>query len=133
MFDALDPLPSDSPGVSRDVFADDGASVSKVKRDRTQDGRPAEGLEQCVLHKKWGKGIFLLIYSHCCHHSWFSVCQLMQRQGAFGFIASLCLAGVSNVPSGAICLSSSQVLAYCRAAVRLERSQSRVDDILVAS
>ena len=38
------------------------------------------------------------------------------------------LAGLSDVPSGAICLSSSQVLAYGRAAVRLERSQSRGDE-----
>ena len=38
------------------------------------------------------------------------------------------LAGLSDIPAGAVCLSSSQVLAFGQAAVRLERSQKREDD-----
>ena len=93
-FSALGPLPSDSPVVSPDVFADDGAGGSNVKRGRTQHGRPAKCLGQSVLHNEWSKGTSLLIYLHCCHHSWFSVCQLMLRPGAFGFIASLCFSWI---------------------------------------
>ena len=37
------------------------------------------------------------------------------------------LAGLKEVPPGAVCLLSSQVLAYGQAAVRLERSQSRLE------
>ena len=38
------------------------------------------------------------------------------------------LAGLSDVPSGAVCLSASQVLAFGQAAVRLERRQHRDDE-----
>ena len=37
-------------------------------------------------------------------------------------------AGLSDIPSGAMCLSSSQVLAFGQAAVRLEQSQKREDE-----
>ena len=36
-------------------------------------------------------------------------------------------AGFSEVPAGAVCLSSSQVLAFGQAAVRLEKTQSRLE------
>ena len=38
------------------------------------------------------------------------------------------LAGLSDVPSGAVCLAASQVLAFGQAAVRLERRQHRDDE-----
>ena len=38
------------------------------------------------------------------------------------------LAGLSDVSSGAVCLSASQVLAFGQAAVRLERRQHRDDE-----
>ena len=62
VFDLLGLISSGSPGVTPDVFADDGASGSKTRHSRTQHGRPAEGVEQSVLHNEWGKGIML-----CCH------------------------------------------------------------------
>ena len=37
-------------------------------------------------------------------------------------------AGLADVPSGAVCLSASQVLAFGQAAVRLERSQNRENE-----
>ena len=43
---------------------------------------------------------------------------------------SICVsvsAGLSEVPAGAVCLSSSQVLAFGQAAVRLEKTQSRME------
>ena len=38
------------------------------------------------------------------------------------------VAGLSDIPSGAVCLSASQLLAFGQAAVRLERSQKREDE-----
>ena len=43
-------------------------------------------------------------------------------------VSLFCLAGMTEVPTGAVCLSSRQILAYGKAAVRLERSQSRVEE-----
>ena len=44
---------------------------------------------------------------------------------SYEFVVSL--AGLKDVPEGAVCLSASQVLAFGQAAVRLERTHSRAE------
>ena len=62
-------------------------------------------------------GSFIVLF-HVCFHG---IC------GGFSILANV-LAGLSDVPSGAVCLSASQVLAFGQAAVRLERRHHRDDE-----
>ena len=50
------------------------------------------------------------------------VCALIVLMNSLSF-----LAGLKDVPEGAVCLSASQVLAFGQAAVRLERTHSRAE------
>ena len=98
------------------------------KRGRTQHARPAEGLERSVIHNEWVKGDYsfvvglLVVVILVCPP--FFVCSLSELCSPIIFF----LAGLKDVPEGAVCMSASQVLAFGQAAVRLERTQSRVED-----
>ena len=101
------------------------------KRGRTQHARPAEGLERSVIHNEWVKGdysfvvgLLVVVILVCPPFLFFFVCSLSELCSPMIFF----LAGLKDVPEGAVCMSASQVLAFGQAAVRLERTQSRVED-----
>ena len=129
VFDVAGRLSSVSHGVSLLLHVKDSACGSKAKRGQTQHGRRAGGLERSVQYNEWDKGNnFALVDLHCCRRmSGFVVC-FRALQYAFSFLVLFCLAGMTEVPTGAVCLSSRQILAYGKAAVRLERSQSQVEE-----
>ena len=102
------------------------------KRGRTQHSRLAEGLERSVIHNEWAKGdysfvvgLLVVVILVCLSFLFFfAVCSLSELCSPMIFF----LAGLKDVPEGAVCMSASQVLAFGQAAVRLERTQSRVED-----
>ena len=49
-------LPGGSSDVSLFQLAGMTPSGSQSRHERTQHGRPAEGLEKSVLHNEWAKG-----------------------------------------------------------------------------
>ena len=56
VFSGMGDLPGGSSDASSFQLAGVTASGSKSRHDRTQHGRPAEGLEKSVLHNEWAKG-----------------------------------------------------------------------------
>ena len=105
-----------------------GVAVTKsvaAKRERTQHSRPAEGLERSVLHNEWENVWLQCLFSWLLFRWLFGVWEGVGTGfRSYGYVVWLFLAGLKEVPPGAVCLSSSQVLAFGQAAVRLERSKS---------
>ena len=68
--------------------------------------------------------LFLFLFFFCFFCGLFFACSL-SRTIPLVLTTLYFAAGLSEVPTGAVCLSSSQVLAFGQAAVRLERSRDQ--------
>ena len=116
------------------AFSEEPGCSDQPKRGRTQHARLAEGLERSVIHNECAKGdysfvvgllvVVILVCPSFLFFFVFAVCSLSELCSPMIFF----LAGLKDVPEGAVCMSASQVLAFGQAAVRLERTQSRVED-----
>ena len=111
-----------------------GATEEPLPRlERTSHTRPPTDLERSIVHNEWAKGYQLFTSSPLPFPSFsifvffcglFFACSL-SRTIPLVLTTLYFAAGLSEVPTGAVCLSSSQVLAFGQAAVRLERSRDQ--------